>query len=296
MNKPRVGFIGMGIMGGSMAANCIKAGFEVTVYNRSASKTARLRDMGARVAQTPAELAAQCDVVLSCVTHSHDVLEVMLDARIGVISTIRPGSLVIDHSTVAPSVAHRCSREFLEKDVHFLDAPISGGDLGAKAGTLSIMVGGDKQAADRARAVLQAMGKTITYCGPSGSGYVVKLCNQILVGVHLVAAAEALSLAKSAGVELPAMLAAVSSGAAGSWTLSNLGPKMINGDNAPGFFVDYLLKDLHMAQELAANLKTPLAGTAIAEAMMLSTSAHGFGRCGTQAVYQSVRRLANRQE
>jgi len=291
MSATRIGFIGMGIMGAPMAANCIKAGFDVTVYNRTPSKAQILARLGAKVAQTPAELAKDKDFILICVTNTHDVLQVVLDEEVGVISQVSPSTIVIDHSTVAPHVAADCCTALNQKNATFLDAPVSGGDVGAKEGTLSIMVGGGRSAYEKSLDVLHAMGKTITYCGPSGCGYTVKLCNQILGGVHLLAAAEALTLADRAGVDTTAMLQAVSGGAAGSWVLTHLAPKMVSGDDRPGFFVDYQLKDLHLAQSLAARLKTPLPSTALAESMMLSASALGYGKSGTQAVYHALRRM-----
>jgi len=289
--KLRVGFIGLGIMGEPMARNALKAGFALTVYNRTPSKAAALKADGAAVGDSPADVAARSDVILSCVTASDDVLEVVLDQRRGVIAGIGKGATVVDCSTVAPAVAERCEPALAEKNAGFLDAPISGGDIGAKEGTLSIMVGGAKEHFDRALPVLSVMGKTITHCGKSGAGYTVKLCNQILGGLHLVAAAEALALARAAGVDPKAMLRAVSSGAAGSWILTHLGPKMHSGDYAPGFFVDYQLKDLHLAAQEAHRLGVPLVGAALAETMFRAASALGHGREGTQAVYEAVRRF-----
>lgn len=290
--KTRLGFIGLGIMGSAMARNCIKAGFGMTVYNRTASKTRELAEEGAAVASSPAEVAAASDVVMVCVTAGDDVLEVVLDGDKGVIAAVRPGSVVVDHSTVAPVVAEQCAEALGRKGAAFLDAPISGGDVGARQATLSIMVGGPAEQFDRVLPVLEAMGKTITYCGRSGAGYTVKLCNQICGAMHLLAAAEALSLAIAAGVDGEVMLKAISAGAAGSWMLSNLAPKMIAGDYAPGFFVDYQLKDLHLAGEAAHRLSLPLAGTALAETMFRAASAQGLGRQGTQAIYEVVRRLS----
>jgi len=289
----RVGFIGLGIMGSAMAENCLQAGFPLTVYNRTLDKTKPLRQAGAAVADSPAELAEASDVVCVCVTASEDVLSVVLDAENAVISGVRPGAIVVDHSTVAPSVAGRCTKELAGKQAGFLDAPVSGGDVGAREGTLSIMVGGDREHFDRSLPVLEAMGKTITHCGGHGAGYTVKLCNQICGGLHLIAAAEAIRLAEASGVDLSAMLKAVSSGAAGSWMLSNLAPKMVGGDYRPGFFVDYQLKDLHLAAQAAHELSVPLPGAALAETVFRCASAQGHGRDGTQAVYEAIRRLGN---
>ena len=294
-NHLRVGFIGMGIMGAPMAANVLKAGHKVTVYNRTAEKCEPLRKAGAEVADSPAAVAAASDVVLTCVTASSDVLEVVLDERRGVIAGIREGAVVVDHSTVAPSVARRCAKALAEKGAGFLDAPVSGGDVGAKAGTLSIMVGGEQAHFDRALPVLKAMGKTVTLCGPAGAGYVVKLCNQILVSMNCLAVAEALAFARACGVEPGPMLQAVSGGAAASWQLTNLAPKMVASDYAPGFMVDYLLKDLRMAHDAACEGNVSLPGLSVAESMFRAASALGHGREGTQAVQRAVRALRKPQ-
>ncbi|MHC4294071.1 MAG: NAD(P)-dependent oxidoreductase [Planctomycetota bacterium] len=281
-----LGFVGLGIMGAPMALNCINAGYAMKVYNRTADKTTPLKDAGATVAGSPAEVAAASDIVLVCVTASDDVLSVILDEQSGVIAGVRDGATVIDHSTVAPSVAEKCANALAAKGAGFLDAPISGGDIGAQKGTLSIMVGGEKDHFDRALPVLGVMGKTVTHCGGSGAGYIVKLCNQICGGLHLIAAAEALGLAKAAGVDPVAMLQAISSGAAGSWMLTNLAPKMVSGDYAPGFFVDYQLKDLRLACQAAEKLNLGLPGAILAEKLFTAASGKGHGRDGTQAIYE----------
>ncbi len=288
--KTTVGFIGLGIMGGPMALNALKAGYPMTVYNRTREKTRPLADAGATVVDSPAEVAARVDLCFSCVSDTPDVLAVVLGEG-GVVEGTREGMIAVDCSTVAPSAARECHAGLKEKGAGFLDAPISGGDVGAQQGTLSIMVGGDRADFDRALPVLETMGKTITYCGGPGAGYLVKLCNQILGGLHLVAAAEAIALAAAADIDRQAMLRAVSSGAAGSWILSNLGPKMVAGDDQPGFFIDYQLKDLRLAHEAAHEMGLPLPGAALAETLIRAASAQGHGRDGTQAVYHVIEGL-----
>ncbi len=289
--KISVGFIGLGIMGLPMAQNILKANFKLTVYNRTASKAQCLADKGANVASSPAEVAAASDIIVTCVSDTPDVLEVVLGEETGIISGIKKDAIVIDCSTVSPEVAEKCAAKLGSKGAGFLDAPVSGGDVGAKAGTLSIMVGGERQDFDRALPVLEVMGKTITYCGKSGSGYIVKLCNQILVSLNCLAAAEALYLAKAANIEPEAMLTAVSGGAAGSWQLSNLGTKMKDGDFSPGFFVDYLTKDLRLAHEACDKLGLNLRGALLGEELFKSASELGFGKEGTQAIYKVVEKL-----
>jgi 3-hydroxyisobutyrate dehydrogenase len=267
-----------------MARNCLRGGFPLTVYNRTLGKTFPLRDAGAMVAESPAEVAAVSDVVVSCVTACDDVREVVLDAGRGVIAGVRPGATIVDCSTVSPEVARDCARLLAEKGAGFLDAPVSGGDRGAQDATLSIMVGGSRKHFDRARPVLDAMGSTVTYCGDSGAGYTVKLCNQVLCGLHILAVAEALKLAGAAGVDSDALLKAVSSGAAGSWMISNLAPKMVAKDDEPGFFVDYQLKDLRLARKAAEALGLALPGADLARDAFEKASQAGYGRCGTQAL------------
>ncbi|MFP4107265.1 MAG: NAD(P)-dependent oxidoreductase [Phycisphaerae bacterium] len=290
----RVGFIGMGIMGGPMALNCRAAGFDLTVYNRTPGKTDPHRQAGAEVVDSPRAVAERSDVILSCVTASEDVLEVVLDEQAGVLAGIAKGATVIDCSTVAPSVGKQCAEALAGKGCGWLDAPVSGGDVGAQNGTLSIMCGGDREHFDRAKPVLDAMGKTVTYCGPAGSGYVVKLCNQICGAMHLLAAAEAINLAETAGVDTEAMVQAVSGGAAGSWMLDNLAPKILQRDFEPGFFVDYQLKDLRLASDACHDLSLPLPGLSIVETLFRAASAEGFGREGTQAIYKTIKSLAGK--
>jgi len=291
----RAGFVGLGIMGGPMAANVLKSGFPLTVHNRTAAKAEPLRRAGAAVAACPADVARASDVVVLCVSDTPDVVEVVAGRADGLAAGAHDGLVVVDCSTVAPHAAETCGRALAGRGAAFLDAPVSGGDVGAKAGTLSIMVGGDRAAFDRALPVLEAMGKTVTYCGGPGAGYVVKLCNQICGGLHLLAAAEALCLARAAGIEPEPMLKALCSGAAGSWILQNLGPKMAAGDDRPGFFIDYQLKDLRIAAETAHRLGVPLPAAAMAESLFRAASAQGYGRCGTQSVYHVVRGLGRRR-
>jgi 3-hydroxyisobutyrate dehydrogenase len=292
----KVGFVGLGIMGLSMARNIRKAGFPLTVYNRTAARAQTLAAEGAAVASSPAEVAAASDVVVSCVTASADVLAVTLDATSGIVAGVRPGAVVVDCSTVAPAVAKQCAAGLAGRKAAFLDAPVSGGDIGARDGTLSIMVGGEAADLQRAMPVLQAMGKTITHCGPHGSGYVVKLCNQICGALHAIAASEAIALARSAGIDPMVMLQAVSGGAAQSWALKNLAPKMVAGDDKPGFFVDYQLKDLRLASEAAHSMSLPLPAAALAETLFRAASAQGHGRDGTQAVYHVIANMGRPPE
>lgn len=287
----RVGFIGLGIMGAPMAANLLKAGFEVTVWNRSPSRTQRLLEAGANGADSPANVAAASEVTLSCVTNSGDVEEVALGPN-GVIEGARPGSVYIDCSTIAPEMARKVAAALAKRDVAMLDAPVSGGDIGAQAGTLAVMVGGEAATFERCLPVLEAMGKTIVHVGPSGAGQVVKLCNQIAGGLNLLAAAEAVGLARRAGVDPEKMLEVVSAGAAGSWMLSNLAPRAVRGDFAPGFMVDLMQKDLRLVLDAANETHTPLPGTALVSQLFQAIQAEGRGSDGTQALVDAIAKLA----
>lgn len=287
----RVGFIGLGIMGAPMARNLLKAGFEVTVWNRTAARCEPLAAAGARVAESPSAVAQTSEVTVSCVTNSSDVEEVVLGPA-GIIEGAIPGHVHIDCSTISPDVTRRIAGRLAEKQVAMLDAPVSGGDIGAKAGTLAIMVGGEGAVFERCLPVLQAMGKTIVYCGPSGAGQVVKLCNQAAGGLNLLAMAEAIALARRAGVDPTKMLEVVSAGAAGSWMLSNLGPRAVAGDFAPGFMVELMQKDLRLVLEAAAATHTPLPGTALVNQLYAGIEAEGRGRDGTQAIVDAIAKLS----
>jgi len=287
----RVGFIGLGIMGAPMAQNLIKAGFSVTVWNRSEPRTRPLAEQGAGVAGSPAEAAAASQVTVSCVTDSPDVLAVALGEG-GIIEGAAEGSIYIDCSTIAPAVARDVAGRMSEKSISMLDAPVSGGDAGAKAGTLAIMAGGDAAAFERALPVLEAMGKTIVHVGSHGAGQVVKLCNQVAGGLNLLAMAEAIALAHRAGVDPAKMLEVVSAGAAGSWMFSNLAPRAVAGDFAPGFMVDLMQKDLRLVLETAAETGTPLPGTALVNQLFRMLEARGRGSDGPQAIVDAVRQLS----
>ena len=287
----RIGFIGLGLMGSGMSMNILKAGFSLTVWNRTTSRTEPLAKAGAKVAKSPKEVAEQSDIVIDIVTDSKDVEEVLLGSN-GVIHGVKPGTIVIDMSTISPIKTREMTARFREKGIKMLDAPVSGGDIGARNGTLSIMVGGDKDAFDEAVPVFQAMGKTITHIGGNGDGQICKAVNQILVGMNILGVAEALVFAKKAGVDVKKVHAAVSPGAAGSWQLTNNGAKLLVGDHEPGFKVKDYLKDLRIIMETSDNIKMPLMGTAVVQQMFKNLDAEGLRDKGTQAVVIAVEKLA----
>ena len=227
MLDPPVGFIGLGIMGQPMAGHILKAGYPLTVYNRTFSKTEQLASEGANVADNPAEVASQSEVIITIVSDSPDVEDVVAGSN-GVIEGIKSGSVVVDMSTISPQMERNLDQKLREKGCNLVDAPVSGGDVGAQNATLAIMAGGDQQVFERVRPVLAVMGKTVTYCGEVGCGQLTKLCNQILVCLNLLGVSEALSFARKNGLDANVMIEAVKGGAAGSWQLSNLGPRVVD--------------------------------------------------------------------
>ena len=287
----RIGFIGLGLMGSGMSMNILKAGFPITVWNRTASRIEPLAKAGAKVAKSPREVAEQSDIVIDIVTDSKDVEEVLLGPN-GVIHGVKPGTIVIDMSTISPIRTREMATRFKEKGIKMLDAPVSGGDIGARNGTLSIMVGGDKDAFEEAVPVFQAMGKTITHIGGNGDGQICKAVNQILVGMNMLGVAEALVFAKKAGVDPKKVHAAVAPGAAGSWQLTNNGAKLLVGDHEPGFKVKDYLKDLRIIMETSDSVKMPLMGTAVVQQMFKNLDAEGMRDKGTQVVVTAVEKLA----
>ena len=291
MPSQSIGFIGLGIMGRPMAMNLLKAGFDVTVWNRTAARAEELAAEGARVAGSPREVAEASEVIITIVTDSPDVEAVILGED-GVIHGAKPGSIVIDMSTISPDVTREIARQLKEREIEMLDAPVSGGDKGAIEGTLSIMVGGEADVFERALPVFRAMGKTFTHVGSNGAGQTVKLCNQITGAINLLAVSEALVFAAKSGVDLKKMLQAVGGGAASSWMVQNLGPRMVNGDFEPGFMVRLQQKDLRLALEDARRMNLPLPATALVNQLFMAVEAAGQGDRGTQALVTVLERLA----
>lgn len=287
----RVAVAGLGIMGSGMAHNLLRAGFAVTVYNRTAARTQPLAEAGAAVSATPVELAAAADVVLVCVSDTPDV-ESVLFGPAGVAAGASAGTLVIDASTISPEATRTFAARLAEQGVAMVDAPVSGGSEGAKNGTLSIMVGGEAADVERARPVLEAIGRTITHVGPVGAGQTCKLVNQVLVAVNMLAVSEALLLAEAGGLDLGTAIDAVQGGAGGSWMLTNRGPQVVAGDWRPGFTIDLQQKDLRLVLDAADSLGVPLLGTATVFQLYRTLQARGLGGEGNHALAKALETLS----
>jgi len=287
----RVGFIGLGIMGRPMAENLLKAGFAVVAHSRTRAKVDALAAHGAETAASAREVAAGSDVVITMVPDTPDVRAVMLGAD-GIVGGAHAGLVAIDMSTIAPRATREIAAELARHGIAMLDAPVSGGEAGAIAASLTIMVGGAADVVERCRPVFAALGKTVTHVGPHGHGQIAKLCNQVVGVLTLQAVCEGIVLARKAGVDAVKVIEALSGGAADSWMLRHQAPRMLARDFAPGFFVHLQQKDLRLVLELASELQVPLPGTALAHQLFTAVEASGGRELGTQALVQALERLA----
>lgn len=287
----RIGWVGTGVMGGSMCGHLIAAGYATTVNSRTRARAERLLDQGAAWAQTPAEVSAEADVTFTMVGYPADVREVILGAQ-GVLGTAKPGSVIIDMSTSEPSLAKEIFDAAREHGVASIDAPVSGGDVGARNATLSIMVGGEPQTVAAVRPLLEILGQTIIHQGPAGAGQHTKMVNQTLIATGMIGVCEALLYAHQAGLDLEAVLESVSGGAAGSWSLSNYAPRILKGDFAPGFMVEHFIKDMEIALSEARRMNLALPGLALAHELYVALRAQGGGRDGTQALIRALARIS----
>ena len=286
----KIGFIGLGIMGAGMVSNLLKAGFPVTVWNRTPQRAEPLLQQGATWADSPAEVAKQTDIIMICVSDTPDVQAVILGEN-GVIHRAKAGALVIDCSTISPQATREIADQLTAQGIAMLDAPVSGGSEGAKNGTLSIMVGGDEADFARATPIFNAIGKTLTYVGGHGAGQTVKLVNQIVVVVNMLAVSEGLLLAEAGGLDLDKVLSAISGGAAGSWMLSNRGPQVVADDWRPGFTIDLQQKDLRLVLEAGDQLGVPLVGTGLVFQLYRTLQAQGLGEEGNHALIKALYHL-----
>ena len=281
----KIGFIGTGVMGKSMAGHLLEAGHELTVFNRTRSRAEDLLARGARWADTPARAAAQANVVFTIVGFPADVDEVYFGDH-GIVAAAATDSVLVDMTTSRPDLAVRIALAAGERGIAALDAPVSGGDVGAREARLSIMVGGERAAFERVLPLFELMGKNIVLQGPAGSGQHTKMCNQIAIAAGMLGVCESIAYARAAGLEPETVLQSIGSGAAASWSLSNLAPRMIAGNFAPGFYVKHFIKDLSIALESAEAMKLRTPGLALAKQLYEELASSGGENDGTQALYR----------
>lgn len=292
--KERIGFIGIGIMGKAMASNLMKRGYALTVYNRSKKTVEELELLGATAAPNPKAVAENCSVMIDMVTDAPDVEQIYFGEN-GAAGAARSGQVFIDMSTNSPEVARSVATRLSAKGAEFLDAPVTGGDKGAREGTLTIMVGGKQDVFERCKPVFEAMGKEIVYMGSSGCGQAMKLTNQTAVAIHTLATCESLLLGSAAGLNSKDVLRVLTSGAANSWNLTNLGPKVVARDYEPGFKAAHLLKDLRYVIQLSEKNKITLPGSSMVYQLFNAIMAEDEGEKGTQVLAKVLEKLAKRQ-
>lgn len=288
---PRLGWIGTGIMGGGMCGRLLEAGFPLTVTSRSRSRAEQLLARGASWAATPREVAAASDVAFTCVGYPRDVRHVALGPD-GVLAGLRPGTIFVDMTTSEPALAVEIAKAALTRGVEALDAPVSGGDIGAREGRLTVMVGGSAGAMDRLDSVWRVIATRVVHCGPPGAGQHTKMANQVAIASTMIGMCEALLYATRAGLDLATTLEAIGPGAAGSWSLQNLAPRVLRGDVAPGFMVEHFLKDLGIALAECRRMGLVLPGASLAEQLYETAATLGHGRSGTQALVVALAGLS----
>jgi len=287
----RIGWIGTGVMGASMCGHLLNAGFSATVYSRTRAKAEPLIEQGASWADSPAAVAAASDVVFSIVGFPHDVREVILGAN-GVLIGLAAGGVVVDMTTSQPSLAREIDAAAKAQSVEAVDAPVSGGDIGARNGALSIMIGGREEVVQALQPCWDAMGKTIVHQGPPGAGQDTKMVNQILVATGMIGICEALLYGHRAGLDLETVIQSVGSGAAGSWSLTNLGPRIIANNFDPGFFVEHFIKDMGIALDECGRMGIALPGLALGHQLYQAVQAQGHGREGMHALQLALAQLS----
>ncbi|TWU35787.1 2-hydroxy-3-oxopropionate reductase [Novipirellula aureliae] len=291
-NKTRIGWIGTGVMGKSMCGHLLQSGFSVTVYNRTRSKAESLVRSGARWVDSPRQVAEESDVVFTIVSYPEDVRKIYLCKNSGMLAGAKEKAILVDMTTSEPSLAIEIYNKAQQLGVSTLDAPVSGGDSGARNQTLSIMVGGAKETFETVKPCFEQMGKTIVHQGGAGAGQHTKMVNQTLIASGMVGVCEALIYATRAGLDLETVLASVGSGAAGSWSLSNLGPRMIAGDFEPGFYVEHFIKDMGIVLSESRRMGLSMPGLALADQLYQSVKAKGMHKKGTQALVLALAELS----
>jgi 3-hydroxyisobutyrate dehydrogenase len=280
-----IGFIGLGVMGRSMASNLIKAGYSLVVYTRTKEKAADLVEMGATWVESPKYVAQKATIVITMVGYPSDVEEIYLGEE-GLIAHSNKNTYLIDMTTSTPTLAKRIYEEAYKKGLHALDAPVSGGDIGARDGKLAIMVGGNLQAFEACLPVLEVLGTNIVFQGEAGSGQHTKMCNQIAIASNMIGICEAIVYAEKTGLNPETVLQSISTGAAGSWSLTNLAPRILKGDFAPGFYIKHFIKDMTIALEEAKNLDLEIPGLSLAKKMYEQLAEKGEENSGTQALFK----------
>jgi len=289
--ETKIGWIGTGVMGSSMCGHLIDQGFSATVYTRSKDKAQGLLDKGAAWAESPKAVAEQSDVIFAIVGFPQDVREVFLGAD-GALAGSKAGNILVDMTTSEPSLAEEIYAQAQAKGVQSVDAPVSGGDVGAKNAALSIMIGGDKDVVDALNPCWEAMGKTIVHQGPAGAGQHTKMVNQTLISSMMIGVCEALLYGYKAGLDLETVMKSVSTGAAGSWSLSNLGPRIMANNFDPGFFVEHFIKDMGIALAESRRMGLSMPGLALAEQLYQSVKAKGWGKNGTHALMLTLAEMS----
>ncbi|HEV3203773.1 MAG TPA: NAD(P)-dependent oxidoreductase [Gemmataceae bacterium] len=290
--KTRVGWLGTGVMGRWMCHHILAKGYKTTVYNRTKDKTKPLVEEGAVYADSPKAVAEKSEVVFAIVGFPRDVREVFLGPQ-GALAGSKPGTILVDMTTSEPSLAKEIEAAAKGKQVGSIDAPVSGGDIGAKNAALSIMVGGATETVEAVRPLFECMGKTIVHQGPAGAGQHTKMVNQILIATNMIGVCEALLYGYKAGLDLKTVLQSVGAGGAASWSLNNLGPRIIDRNFEPGFFVEHFIKDMGIALQEAKEMGLALPGLALANQLYLAVKAQGWGKKGTHALMLALEQLAN---
>jgi 3-hydroxyisobutyrate dehydrogenase len=280
-----IGFIGTGVMGKSMAGHLMAAGYQVFIYSRTKEKAEDLLEQGAEWGETPQEVASKANVIFTMVGYPSDVEEIYLGEN-GLVHHAKPGSYLIDMTTSAPSLAVKIYKAAKERDIHSIDAPVSGGDVGAKEAKLSIMVGGEEEDVEAVRPLLNLMGTNIIYQGRAGAGQHTKMCNQIAIASNMIGVCEAIVYAEKAGLNPDSVLKSITTGAAGSWSLTNLAPRMLNGNFEPGFYIKHFIKDMKIALDEAENMEMKVPGLALAKTLYDQLAEMGEENSGTQALYK----------
>lgn len=291
-SKTRIGWIGTGVMGFPMCNHVLTRGYKLTVYNRTKAKAKSLLDSGAKWAESPRAVAEQSEVTFTMVGFPEDVRQVYLGDN-GILTGVSAGSIVIDMTTTSPSLSRDIHAAATVKSVYAIDAPVSGGDVGARAGTLSIMVGGEVEVVESIKPLLEIMGRQIVHQGGPGSGQHAKMCNQIVIAGTMIGVCEGLLYGYKAGLDLQTMLRSISGGAAACWTLDNTAPKILQRNFDPGFFVEHFIKDMSIALDEARRLDLALPGLALVNQLYLALKAQGHGRLGTQALMLALEQLSN---